>query len=93
MVYQGSKEIVEKGNTDWVTVGFYLLFVLLGWLNIYAASFDLEHATSLFDLSGRQEALVWIGTSTTGLFPTEIEWASMKPIQLLFTWLESLCCF
>ncbi|MDD2314700.1 MAG: rod shape-determining protein RodA [Proteiniphilum sp.] len=64
MVYQGSKEIVEKGNTDWVTVGFYLLFVLLGWLNIYAASFDLEHATSLFDLSGRAGMqLVWIGTS------------------------------
>lgn len=64
MVYQGSREIVEKGNTDWVTVGFYLLFVLLGWLNIYAASFDLEHATSMFDLSGRAGMqLVWIGTS------------------------------
>lgn len=64
MVYQGSREIVENGKTDWVTVGFYLLFVLLGWLNIYAASFDLEHATSLFDLSGRAGMqLVWIGTS------------------------------
>ena len=40
MVYQGSKEIIEKGRTDWVTVGFYLLFVLLGWLNIYAAKVD-----------------------------------------------------
>jgi rod shape determining protein RodA len=64
MVYQGSREIVEKGKVDWVTVGFYLLFVLLGWLNIYAASFDLENATSLFDLSGRAGMqLVWIGTS------------------------------
>lgn len=43
---------------------FYLLFVILGWLNIYAASFDLENATSLFDLSGRAGMqLVWIGTS------------------------------
>lgn len=64
MVYQGSREIVEKGRVDWITVGFYLLFVILGWLNIYAASFDLENATSLFDLSGRAGMqLLWIGTS------------------------------
>ncbi|MDD4631137.1 MAG: rod shape-determining protein RodA [Proteiniphilum sp.] len=64
MVYQGSREIVEKGKVDWITTGLYLLFVTLGWLNIYAASFDLENATSLFDLSGRAGMqLVWIGTS------------------------------
>ena len=64
MVYLGSNEIVEKGRVDWITVSFYLLFVILGWLNIYAASFDLEHATSMFDLSGRAGMqLVWIGSS------------------------------
>ncbi|MDR1516933.1 MAG: rod shape-determining protein RodA [Dysgonamonadaceae bacterium] len=64
MLYQRYGEIVEKGRVDWFTVGFYLLFVLLGWLNIYAASYDLENATSLFDLSGRAGMqLVWIGTS------------------------------
>ena len=64
MVYQGSREIVEKGKVDWTTVGFYLLFVMLGWLNIYAASYDLENATGMFDLSGRAGMqLVWIGTS------------------------------
>ena len=64
MVYQGSRDIVEKGKIDWITVGFYLVFVLLGWLNIYAASYDLENATGLFDLSGRAGMqLVWIGTS------------------------------
>lgn len=64
MTYQGSNELVDKGKIDWVTVGFYLLFVLLGWLNIYAASFDLENATGLFDLSGRAGMqLVWIGSS------------------------------
>jgi len=37
---------------------------MLGWLNIYAASYDLENATGLFDLSGRAGMqLVWIGTS------------------------------
>jgi len=64
MVYQGNKEIVEKGRVDWTTVIFFLLFVMLGWLNIYAASYDLENATGLFDLSGRAGMqLVWIGTS------------------------------
>jgi len=64
MIYQSSKEWVEKGKMDWLTVGFYLLFVVLGWLNIYAASFDLENTTGLFDLSGRAGMqLVWIGSS------------------------------
>jgi rod shape determining protein RodA len=64
MVYQGSKEFNEKGKVDWVTIIFYLGFVLLGWLSIYAASYDLENATGLFDLSGRAGMqLVWMGTS------------------------------
>ena len=37
---------------------------MAGWLNIYAASYDLENAVSLFDLSGRAGMqLIWIGTS------------------------------
>lgn len=64
MVYQGSNEIEEKGMVDWTTVIFYLGFVLLGWLNIYAASYDLENTAGLFDLSGRAGMqLVWMGTS------------------------------
>jgi rod shape determining protein RodA len=64
MVYQGSKELNEKGKVDWTTIIFYLGFVLLGWLSIYAASYDLENATGLFDLSGRAGMqLVWMGTS------------------------------
>ena len=30
----------EKGRIDWFTVLTYLMFVILGWFNIYAASFD-----------------------------------------------------
>ncbi|SFK65019.1 rod shape determining protein RodA [Porphyromonadaceae bacterium KH3CP3RA] len=64
MIYQGSNEIEEKGKVDKPTVIFYLVFVLLGWLNIYAASFDLENATGLFDLSSRAGMqLIWMGTS------------------------------
>lgn len=64
MIYQGNNEIEEKGKVDKMTVIFYLLFVFLGWLNIYAASFDLENATGLFDLSSRAGMqLIWMGTS------------------------------
>ena len=39
-------------NLDWITIGLYLLLVLMGWANIYAAVFDEEHS-SIFDLSQR----------------------------------------
>lgn len=50
-------------NIDWLLVLLYLVLVLLGWINIYAAVFNEEHS-SMFDLTqnyGRQ--LLWIGTS------------------------------
>lgn len=54
----------EKKRVDWFIVSMYLLFVVAGWLNIYAASYDLENAVSLFDLSGRAGMqLIWIGSS------------------------------
>ena len=63
-MYRGTREIQEKGRVDRFTALMYLLFIVLGWLNIYAASFDLENAVSMFDLSGRAGMqLVWMGTS------------------------------
>ncbi len=47
-------------NTDWLTVGIYLLMVILGWINIYAAVFDEQHE-SILDLSQRYgKQLIWI---------------------------------
>jgi rod shape determining protein RodA len=47
-------------NTDWFTVGLYLVLVLLGWINIYAAVYNEEHQ-SILDLSQRYgKQLVWI---------------------------------
>lgn len=51
-------------NIDWITVGFYILFVFLGWLNIYAVVYDPETVNTIFDFSinsGKQ--LMWIGGS------------------------------
>ena len=47
-------------NTDWVTVGIYLVLVILGWINIYAAVFDEQHG-SILDLSQRYgKQMIWI---------------------------------
>src|SRR5690554_4966247 len=64
MIKHTGIEIEEKGKVDRITLFLYLLFVVIGWFNIYAASFDLENATGMFDLSTRAGSqLVWIGTS------------------------------
>ena len=49
---------------DWTTAFIYLLLVMIGWFNIYAAEFDIEITLGIFSLelsSGKQ--LLWIGTS------------------------------
>lgn len=49
---------------DWVAIGLYFALVFVGWINIYAAVYDEQNATSIFDFSinsGKQ--LVWIGTA------------------------------
>lgn len=37
-------------NIDWMMTGLFLMLVLLGWLNIYAAVYNDEHK-SIFDIS------------------------------------------
>ncbi len=50
-------------NIDWTLTILYLVLVLIGWLNIYAAVYNEDHK-SILDISqsyGRQ--MVWIATS------------------------------
>lgn len=50
-------------NIDWITVLLYLVLVLLGWLNIYAAVYNEDHQ-SIFDISQRYgKQLMWIGAA------------------------------
>jgi rod shape determining protein RodA len=52
-----------KSSTDWVLVILYVILVMMGWLNIYAAVYDESHP-SIIDLNtsyGKQ--LLWIITS------------------------------
>ena len=39
-------------NLDWITIGLFLLLMLLGWLNIYGASYTFD-STSIIDFSNR----------------------------------------
>ncbi len=51
-----NQEIISY-KMDWVTVGLYAVIVLMGWLNIYAVTYDQSHVISIFSLqlnSGRQ---------------------------------------
>lgn len=54
------------GSVDWFIPILYLFLVFAGWFSIYGASYDYDHITSMFDLSGRAGMqLVWIGISAT----------------------------
>ncbi|SHM54306.1 rod shape determining protein RodA [Cyclobacterium lianum] len=47
-----------------MAIGLYFALVFIGWINIYAAVYDEQNATSIFDFSinsGKQ--LIWIGTA------------------------------
>lgn len=47
-------------NIDWVTVIVYLVLVLMGWINIYAAVYNEDHK-SIFDFSQRYGSqMIWI---------------------------------
>jgi rod shape determining protein RodA len=58
----GDKNEKISTNLDWLTVLLFSICVILGWLNIFAAVYDVEAKQNIFSFSinsGRQ--LVWIG--------------------------------
>lgn len=58
---RGTKSLID--NIDWITVGLYLVLILAGWLNIYAAVYN-EEFESIFDTTQRYgKQLLWIGTA------------------------------
>jgi rod shape determining protein RodA len=52
---------------DWISVGLYALFVLLGWLSVYSAIYNPESPLGITDAafytSNAGKQLIWIGTS------------------------------
>ena len=50
-------------NIDWLTVFFYGLIMLFGWINIYSAVYDEAHQ-SIFDVSQRYgKQMIWIAAA------------------------------
>ena len=59
--------MIKKTNLlqelDWTVVFIYIVLLLMGWLNIYAAVYDERHK-SIFDISQRYGMqMLWIGLS------------------------------
>jgi len=57
------QENLHTQHIDWPTLLIYTIFVLAGWINIYAAVYEPEHS-SIFDITqnyGKQ--MIWIGVS------------------------------
>ncbi|MFH1004370.1 MAG: rod shape-determining protein RodA [Bacteroidota bacterium] len=47
-------------NIDWLITGLFLVLIILGWLNIYAAVFNDDH-NSIFDISQKYgKQMLWI---------------------------------
>ena len=50
-------------NIDWITVIIYLLLVMMGWGNIYAAVYNEDHQ-NILDISQKYgKQMIWIGTA------------------------------
>ena len=61
MTHTISKNIFR--TVDWITVGFYLLFVVWGWTSVFSATYDAEDP-NVFGLDGNSgKQLLWIGIS------------------------------
>lgn len=51
-------------SLDWVTIGIYVILLILGWMSVCGASFDPEQNVSIFDFATRSgKQFVWIGTA------------------------------
>ncbi len=51
-------------NVDWMVVLIYIACLGIGWVNIYAAVYNPETHSSIFDLSNNAgKQLMWIGTT------------------------------
>lgn len=54
---------LAPGRVDWVAITVFVALVLMGWLNIYAAVYDDDHA-SIFDIGQRYGMqMIWMGAS------------------------------
>ena len=72
-------------NIDWITILIYIVLVLFGWINIYAAVYSEDHQ-SILDTSQRYgKQLIWIGASLfliVGIFIINHKFYSFIPFPI-----------
>jgi len=75
----------DNKQLDWPSFAIFLSLMLIGWLMIYAASYDIKNPTSIFDINtayGKQ--IMWIGLSIMLFFIIQIiEWKFWRTFSYL----------
>jgi rod shape determining protein RodA len=70
------RTITQKRGVDWITISLYLSLVIIGWLMLNAATYDVDNNLALFDLNttiGKQT--LWVGLSlVTFISVLVIDW-------------------
>ena len=89
MIDGSSHRKTVRQSVDWWVIGVYLLLVIIGWVNIYAAT-HTSSAGSMLDWSSRAgKQFVWILTSfgLAGLIlwilPSQL-WEGVAPVLYAF---------
>lgn len=63
-----TRKINLATNVDWFTICIYLVLVIAGWFNIYAAVYNDEYQ-SIFDISQKYgKQMLWIGAAFVLIF-------------------------
>jgi len=52
-------------SMDWVLILMYLVLVIMGWLNIYAANYDLDHPSIFYTGKEYGKQFIWICVAFT----------------------------
>jgi rod shape determining protein RodA len=60
MTTTGRDSSIFRGQVDWGTIGIYLVLVVLGWLNLYAAVLDDTQSAAFSFAQNYGKQIVWI---------------------------------
>lgn len=68
-----SKRVRNIQNYDWISLSLYFALICIGWMMIYAASYDVDNKPAIFNLNGVVgKQTVWILLSFFVLFLTQL---------------------
>jgi rod shape determining protein RodA len=59
---------IRESKVDWITIGLYLVIVVLGWLNLYSTSSSIDPSFINFNSYHGKEAVFLIASFGLGIF-------------------------